>query len=131
MNALVSAKVIIFRPDGKFLTLHRTETAPHHPLSWDFPGGIIDEGESIEEGASREIKEETGLEIKTLELLNLHSRIIENKKLYIPLIYTTQTESEKIVISWEHDKFQWVTKDEFLNLEAAETLKNAVRKIQN
>lgn len=35
-------------------------------LSIEFPGGVIDDGETPEQGAIRELKEETGAEAKTL-----------------------------------------------------------------
>ena len=129
MNTLVSAKTIIFRDDGKFLTLRRTETAPHHPLGWDFPGGIIDEGETIEDGVIREIKEEAGIEITDLNLLGLTSRILDSGKLYIPVMYAANAKSENITLSYEHDQFRWVTSGEFLKLGAAKKLKDAVEKL--
>ncbi|MDO8574254.1 MAG: NUDIX hydrolase [bacterium] len=128
MNPILSAKTIVFRQDGKFLALHRTETAPHNPLTWDFPGGIIDEGETLETGAIREIKEETGIEVEDLKLLDLESKIIESGELYIFTIYTAQAKSENIVLSYEHDKFQWVTLEEFMSLNAPLKLKNAAKK---
>ena len=128
MNPILSAKTIVFRQDGKFLTLHRTETAPHNPLTWDFPGGIIDGGETLETGAIREIKEEAGIEVEDLKPLDLESKIIESGELYIFTIYTAKAKSENITLSYEHDRFQWVTIEEFLNLNAPLKLKNAAKK---
>jgi 8-oxo-dGTP diphosphatase len=38
---------------------------------WDIPGGFLEEGEHPEEGAVREIKEETGLVIEPTEILGV------------------------------------------------------------
>lgn len=40
---------------------------------WSFPGGGIEPGETIEQCAIREIKEETGFEIKIKRLLGIYS----------------------------------------------------------
>lgn len=40
---------------------------------WGLPGGLMELGESFEEVAIREVKEEIGLEVKALKLLNVFS----------------------------------------------------------
>lgn len=42
---------------------------------WSIPGGTMEVGETIEEAVRRELREETGLEVRVLELIELFDRI--------------------------------------------------------
>ena len=42
---------------------------------WTIPGGVLELGESVAEGVAREAREETGLAVEPLELLELIDRI--------------------------------------------------------
>ncbi len=42
---------------------------------WSIPGGILEIGESLEEGVARELLEETGIKVRVLELIEVFDRI--------------------------------------------------------
>jgi 8-oxo-dGTP diphosphatase len=59
----VGVGVFVFK-DGKFLMQQRH--GAHGAGSWSVPGGHLEFGESFEDTARREVKEETGLEISNV-----------------------------------------------------------------
>lgn len=42
---------------------------------WSIPGGTLELGETLEEGVARELLEETGLQVRVLELIEVFDRI--------------------------------------------------------
>lgn len=115
----VSQKAIIIGKDGKILTIRRTETAPSRPLNWDLPGGDLDFGEDPRDGIQREIKEETGLEIRDLSLMDVLSELYGGGEFWVTICYKAMAETQDVVLSYEHDEFRWVTPDEFKELKAS------------
>lgn len=70
----------------------------HHPSDsprkffwkgrWICPGGMLDFGEGLEDGARREVREETGLDIEILRALPPSDRLIRwNGRKYLHVVY--------------------------------------------
>lgn len=56
----------IIRRDEKILIAQRGRDDDELPLMWEFPGGKLEPGETLEECVVREIKEELELDIRPL-----------------------------------------------------------------
>ena len=65
---LVFAGGCVFDTDGKVLLQRRGDSK-----KWGFPGGAIEIGETPEMAAVREVKEETGLDVKAAGLIGIYT----------------------------------------------------------
>jgi len=61
---------IIIEIGSKGIVLIKRKNPPH---GWALPGGFVDYGESLEEAAVREAKEETDLDMKLIEQFHTYS----------------------------------------------------------
>jgi 8-oxo-dGTP diphosphatase len=68
-NPLPAVDIIIEYQDQGVVLIER-RNPPH---GWALPGGFVEYGESLEEAAAREAKEETGLEVEVLGQLHSYS----------------------------------------------------------
>lgn len=65
---LTGSTVIVEDDQGRILLQRRVDTG-----LWGIPGGSMELGESFEDAAIREVREETGLDVAHLSLLGLYS----------------------------------------------------------
>ena len=59
---------------GRVLLVERGKE-PHKGM-WSLPGGVLELGERLADGLRREIREETGLEVRVLEVVEVFERIL-------------------------------------------------------
>ena len=102
------SKVIIF--DGREVLLLKRDTdsvTKRSPWTWDLPGGHIDDWESAEEAATREVEEETELNVSSMSPVGQDSNI--GKLTYF---YTAEDWDGEIKLSKEHEEYKWVSSTE-------------------
>lgn len=82
---------------------------------YTFPGGHVEKGESFVEATIREMKEETGLSIKNLQLCGIKQFPIDNGR-YIVLLYKTN-QYEGHLISSKEGEMKWIDRRNLNNIE--------------
>jgi mutator protein MutT len=109
----VAVGVVIVRNSSVLLIRRGNE--PSKGL-WSVPGGLIELGETAEEAAHREVKEETGIDIRIERLLEVASNIVRDDRgkirfhyvlidfLAHPLTTTLKSQSDAAETKWVHFK---------------------------
>lgn len=101
----VGIGVLIFK-DGKLLLAKRKSATSH---GYAGPGGHLEFGESFEECVKRETKEEAGIEIKNIRLLDISNILIWKGKHYVDLCMVADWDSgDPINLEPEvREEWQW------------------------
>lgn len=101
----VSAAILV---DGKVLMLHRPTGARSFPDRWSLVSGKLERGETPEEAARREVKEETQLEVGLPDAAGTPLLIREQQTVWKiwPLLY--RLKAARPVLNHENTQFAWV-----------------------
>ncbi len=79
---------------------------------WSLPGGLLEKGESLTDGVIREVREETGLLVEPIELIELLDRIhrIGDRVQYHYVIadYLCRVVGGELLAASDADAAQWV-----------------------
>jgi 8-oxo-dGTP diphosphatase len=126
---LLSQKAFIFNTGGKLLALRRSDTDPSRPLTWDLVGGQLEEGENLEESMRREIREEAGIEVVDLRVVDAYGSYSRTGEYWVMILYHARVKNPEIVLSYEHDQYQWISREEFLRLESSEKIRHFLGKM--
>lgn len=113
MNCELTNMVMIENPDnGQVLVQKRVK----YWTGVTFPGGHIEKGESFTQSAVREVKEETGLDIKNPKLCGtVHWCHKDTDERYIVLLYKATEFSGKLVDKTDEGEVFWINKEDFKN----------------
>lgn len=86
---------------------------PERSFTLDLPGGFIDDGEFERDGAIREVKEETSIDLmhEDLDLIWAETDYIKDRQVsFTHLFYLIKLNATpEVKISWEHESFEWVS----------------------
>ena len=68
----IGVKAAIFDDDGRMLLMQRPDDSEYVAGTWDIPGGAVEPLEPPAETAVRETREETGLAVETIEVVDAY-----------------------------------------------------------
>ena len=106
----------IIKRDDKYLITRRGPST-HMEGFWEFPGGKIEPGETAEESLMREIKEELDITIRVSEFFMENNHHYPSKKITLIAFFCEITKGE--ITLKDHDKFEWISREQFENYEFA------------
>jgi 8-oxo-dGTP pyrophosphatase MutT (NUDIX family) len=124
MSRFTHAGGIVFKIDdrrAKYLAI----TARHNPDHWIFPKGHIEEGESPEETAEREVLEECGVDAQIRKRLG-SMQFEQDNRAIITIFFLMEYQGTKG--SGEERQKRWCTRSEALNLLTFEGSKKLLKK---
>tara|TARA_R110000824_G_scaffold3106_6_gene14264 strand:- start:2436 stop:3683 length:1248 start_codon:yes stop_codon:yes gene_type:complete len=111
------SKVIIFNKKNEILLLRRADKEK----KWDLPGGHVQEGENFTDGASRETKEETNLDISSIKLVKT------DKKDRIIKYFTAKKHNGNIILDpEEHIDYKWIKKEDLNEYSIIKRMKSVI-----
>jgi 8-oxo-dGTP pyrophosphatase MutT (NUDIX family) len=126
-----SAGAIIFRENEEIKYLFLVYEKGY----LDFPRGNVEEGESEEEAARREVLEETGLSIELIPgfkaetswFYKKNGKLVKKTVVY----FLAKANRKEIKLSWEHKGYEWLTFEEAMKRLKFENTKEILKKANN
>jgi 8-oxo-dGTP diphosphatase len=101
---------------GAFVTNSRRQVlllkSPRYD-DWEFPGGQVEEGETIPHALEREVFEETGIIVRVKSLVGIYSNI--RKPSIVNMDFICEYISGELTTSVESTQVEWVDSEEALS----------------
>lgn len=108
---MIEVVMCIVCRDKQILLVHRAKK--EGSLMWAFPGGTVEDGETVYQTAIRELKEETNLDSEVVKLIG--DRIHPYTKKHMAYIALTPTSFELKIGDDDLDDLKWVNISELEN----------------
>jgi 8-oxo-dGTP pyrophosphatase MutT (NUDIX family) len=128
-----AAAVALFDSDGKILLLRRKDNE-----KWTMPGGTLDFGESLTDCAIREVREETGFNIRITALIGTYTDpnvLIAYSdgevRQEFTFVYAAEIESGDLAIDGESTEAAWVDLPRAIDLPLAESQRRRLLDIRS
>jgi len=101
------AAALIFDDQGNFLIAERSRGKLAG--KWEFPGGKIEEGETEEEAAVREVSEELGISVLSEKVVGVFLHVYQDREIELTLVRCSFIDPRQQIISdGSHLQHRWV-----------------------
>lgn len=127
---IVGVGAVVIDGDKALVVRRATE-----PLKgeWSVPGGVLELGEKLRDGAAREVKEETGLDVEAGEPLELFDNIFPDESgrtqyHFVLIDFLCRLRGGTLQASSDVSEAKWVTADELGQLGMREATVAVIRK---
>lgn len=100
----VSVAGVVVRDDGRVLVIRRADNG-----AWEAPGGILELEERPEDGACREVLEETGIKVDTVRLTGVYKNMTRG---VVALVFLCRQVGGEERTSSESVDVQWFSREE-------------------
>lgn len=116
MIAKIIVKCILYNKAlNRFLLVQRCKNDDVGANTWENAGGNIEAGETPEDAAIREIREETG--IRDIKIKNIaYTVILDGELPDLLIVYLCETLTESVQISFEHQAYIWADEQQCRSL---------------
>ncbi|MFJ1796946.1 NUDIX domain-containing protein [Kitasatospora griseola] len=100
----VSVAGVVVRDDGRVLAIQRADNG-----TWEPPGGVLELGETVEDGVRREVFEETGIRVQVDRLTGVYKNMNRG---VVALVFRCRPAGGQTQLSDESTAVEWLTPDE-------------------
>ena len=117
--------------DGRVLLIRRA--GPPLQGEWSIPGGLLELGESLNQGVRRELAEETGLEVRVLDLIEVFERVFPDddgrtKYHFVILDYLCEAVSGEARAASDVTDVAWAQEDELASYSLTPTATRVIKR---
>ncbi|NAS27079.1 NUDIX domain-containing protein [Herbidospora sp. NEAU-GS84] len=97
----VSVIGVVVDDDGRVLLQRRCDNG-----AWEPPGGVLEMDERIADGLCREVREETGLEVRAVRLTGVYKSM---PAAVVELVFACEVTGGRLTLSEESTAFHWAS----------------------
>lgn len=131
---IICSSGLIINSKNQFLMLQRTGNDIFLPGYWELPGGRIEMGEEPADALLREVKEESGLDIKIinpLKVVSYYKDPINPRESYgIFYFCKLKDENQQVTVSHEHSDYKWISFNNTSDIQINDFLKNLIKEFK-